>query len=118
LVFWRDGNGGHGCLLSIRRSYVINSIDTIYGCQETQLPGKIEFTEGQGLGQKQLDADGPASLSMERSVLQRKVDGLPFLGLHNIELSCAAESPARSEPQQPTLTRIRDAPKATTPTIC
>jgi hypothetical protein len=36
----------------------------------------------------------------------------------NIELSCAAESPARGEPQQPTLTRIRDAPKATTPTIC
>src|SRR5208337_3803357 len=34
LVLGRDGNGGHACLLSIKRSYVINSIDTIYGCQE------------------------------------------------------------------------------------
>jgi hypothetical protein len=83
-----------GGLLSIWHSYVINSIDTICGCQETQLPGKIEFTEGQGLGQKQLDADGPASLSMERSVLQRKLDDLSFLGLHNIEFSCPAASAA------------------------
>jgi len=69
-----------GGLLSIGHSYVINSIDTIYGCQETQLPGEIEFTEGQGLGQKQLDADGPASLSMERSVSAAQTRRSPIPG--------------------------------------
>ena len=65
----------------------------------------------------QFDADGPASLSMARSVLQGKVDGLAFLGLHNIEFSSAAVSVHRHSKAglQPP---IEMAFKATTATIC